>query len=31
MHFKDEKGAAQQKRDALYPVLFAESKTHVAL
>ena len=31
MHFKDEKEAAQQKNDALFQVLFAESKPHVAL
>ena len=31
MHFKDEEEAAQQKVMLLFKVLFAESKTHVAL
>ena len=31
MHFKDEKEAAQQKVTPLFQVLFAKSKTHVAL
>ena len=31
MHFKDEKEAAQQKVTLIFQVLFAESKTHVAL
>ena len=31
MHFKDEKEAAQQKVTVFFQVLFAESKTHVAL
>ena len=31
MHFKDEKEAAQQKMTVFFQVLFAESKTHVAL
>ena len=31
MHFKDEKEAAQQKVALFFQVLFAESKTHVAL
>ena len=31
MHFKDEKEAAQQKVTLFFQVLFAESKTHVAL
>ena len=31
MHFKDEKEAAQQKVTLFFQVLFAESKTNVAL
>ena len=31
MHFKEEKEAAQQKVTVFFQVLFAESKTHVAL
>ena len=31
MHFKDEEEAIQQKVMLLFQVLFAESKTHVAL
>ena len=31
MHFKDEKGAEQQKVTLFFQVFFAESKTHVAL
>ena len=31
MHFKDEKEAAHQKVTLFFQVLFAESKTHVAL
>ena len=31
MHFKDEKEAAKQKVTLFFQVLFAESKTHIAL
>ena len=31
MHFKDGKGAEQQKVTLFFQVLFAESKTYVAL
>ena len=31
MHFKDEKEAAQQKVTLIFQVLFAKSKTNVAL